>query len=182
MPISIIRSSVLVVAGQRIHGRHVDFQNFTQRFVVTPLSSQTVNGDRAGRHITGKSTCEGDRRFTSQPTQPPAARYEAAAPDRNRSLQISRRFILIAAESVSHDTEFDLDGVTYRRHDPPNRSRRNDRARIWVAGPAELSNKLGLIDVTNLRANRFYTGHRPGARITEFTCTITVADVSTVLM
>lgn len=64
--------------------------------------------------------------------------------------------LLRAAENAEHETEFEIDGSCYRRHDPPLGTPRERRARIWIAGPAELSNKLGLIDVTQLEADTFW--------------------------
>ncbi|TDP27845.1 phage integrase family protein [Nocardia ignorata] len=81
--------------------------------------------------------------------------------------------LLGRAESASHGEEFSIDGVVFRRHDPPCTTARNGRARIWVAGPSELCNKLGLIDVSQLEGDCFWawaiieTLRLTGARIEE---------------
>jgi integrase len=67
----------------------------------------------------------------------------------------SRR-LLDKAAKTPHDRAFEVDAVSYRRHDPPLTCHRNARARIWASGPPDMINKFGLIDVTSLEADCFW--------------------------
>ncbi|NKY35546.1 phage integrase family protein [Nocardia speluncae] len=81
--------------------------------------------------------------------------------------------LLQAAKNAAHDEEFTVDGITYRRHDPPLTATRNQRSRTWVAGPADIANKSGLIDTSKLELDCFWawalieTLRLTGARIEE---------------
>ena len=81
--------------------------------------------------------------------------------------------LLRTAESTPHGEEFTVDDVIYRRHDPPLNASRDRRARIWAAGPAELCNKYGVIDLSQLEGDCFWawalieTLRLTGARIEE---------------
>ncbi|MGN9813446.1 hypothetical protein ACTMSW_29360 [Micromonospora sp. BQ11] len=43
--------------------------------------------------------------------------------------------LLAAAEAADHDESFNLDGVTYRRFDPPARAVRLARCCTWLLRP-----------------------------------------------
>ncbi|MBF6149566.1 tyrosine-type recombinase/integrase [Nocardia nova] len=81
--------------------------------------------------------------------------------------------LLATTETTAHGEEFTVDSAVFRRHDPPLKATTDQRARIWAAGPAELCNKAGLIDVTKLEGDCFWawalieTLRRTGARIEE---------------
>lgn len=70
--------------------------------------------------------------------------------------------VLGAARCAGHGEEFTVEGVTYRRHDPPVRSAVNERARIWahVVAAAEGSSppkELGRrVDVSALESDGFW--------------------------
>ncbi len=64
--------------------------------------------------------------------------------------------LLAAAADATHGQEFILDNVKYLRHDPPVAVGRFERSRVWAAGPPELGNARGLIDVTALEQDCFW--------------------------
>jgi|SRR5271169_4754976 len=93
-----------------IRGRQVDFKNLSQHLVVMPLLSHAANEGWEGRHIPGKSTRKGDKRFRSQPSQPSPARYGQQIPNCTGAFKTSRLFIYLSSGAQVH-TPAELHGL-----------------------------------------------------------------------
>jgi integrase len=81
---------------------------------------------------------------------------------------------LLEATAAAEDGQtFRVDGVGFRRHNPPAKGRRNVRSCLWVIGPDELNGPDGILNVTALERDCFWawalieTLRLTGARIEE---------------